>query len=562
MHAPGHRSTVWIAIVTVMLTIGCRGSRPFGRLVEVSKEQDTSLPDIEAPAQRLATSKPRTDAEGEALRSRRADDSPHAKRTGLLTRSKQTRSSDVAVKEGRPTTDRKQVNASDQRSRTASSKKPTREKVASNSPTTKKASAKDAPAKADPSEIMDAFSDYPPEVQREALRRLVAATSRSAERTKQPNAVERELVKNISKLPELPDAKSAKPAIPPRRIASEESTAVASISDAADVKSNSNDSSASGHVTDLVTAELDSAVVQSDSDSDASEKNQVTPASASKTAGDESMIARALVETPSPVEASVQNDVAKKNKEESKSNTDTGASSVPKSDKELFAVLLKRLSAPVPGESEAERSSRLIKLRHLMVLAGDPDAAVGQVEGMSESEQEYLRHQLLGLWTMIDPDGHPVPSRRFSSAVPQIREAAKFAAAATDSLEVRSLAFCTEIESYGQIKTFPGNRFDSGQQVILYCEIENFTAKKTENGFETNLQGSYDIYNADDEKVVSQPLPADAQVSSNYLRDYFIAYQMHLPPQLSVGTYRMQLTMEDVNGKKYGQGTIPFEIAE
>ena len=136
----------------------------------------------------------------------------------------------------------------------------------------------------------------------------------------------------------------------------------------------------------------------------------------------------------------------------------------------------------------------------------------------------------------------------------------KFAAAATDSLEIRSLAFCTEIESYGQIKPFKNNRFEAGQQVILYCEIENFTASDTEEGFETHLQGSYDLFNENDEKVVSQLLPADQQVSANYLRDYFIAYQMHLPEQLRKGKYRLQLTMEDVNGKKYGQSSIQLEI--
>ena len=42
-------------------------------------------------------------------------------------------------------------------------------------------------------ELMVAFKDYPPEVQREALRRLVAATAKSAERTDQPKSVTRQL---------------------------------------------------------------------------------------------------------------------------------------------------------------------------------------------------------------------------------------------------------------------------------------------------------------------------------------------------------------------------------
>jgi hypothetical protein len=229
-------------------------------------------------------------------------------------------------------------------------------------------------------------------------------------------------------------------------------------------------------------------------------------------------------------------------------------------DKALYDALLQRLSQAPPNETESDRSRRLIMARHLMVLAGDPDRAVAKIEDMSEKEQEYLRHQLLGLWTIIDPDGHPVPARRFTTALPQLREATKYLAAATDSLDIRSLAFCTEIESYGQIKRFPGNRFESGQQVILYCEIDNFTVSDVDGGFETHLQGSYDIYNADNEKIVSQLLPADKQISTNYLRDYFIAYQMYLPKQLQKGSYRLQLTMEDVSGKKYGQASIPLEI--
>ncbi len=184
------------------------------------------------------------------------------------------------------------------------------------------------------------------------------------------------------------------------------------------------------------------------------------------------------------------------------------------SDEELYQVLLTRLTTPGVDETEAERSRRLIMARHLMVLAGNHQEAARKLEGLSSQEQKYLRHQLAGLWKMIDPKGHPVAGRRFSSALPELREATKYLAAATDSLEVKSLSFCTEIEAYGQIKTFPGNRFEAGQQVILYCEVDNFNVTEVEDGFETHLQGSYDVYDAENEKVVSQLLPADRQVAN------------------------------------------------
>ena len=294
--------------------------------------------------------------------------------------------------------------------------------------------------------------------------------------------------------------------------------------------------------------DLEDAVVESISDvaNTQPSKNDgaIKPVSATASSEDPLKVATAAMQSP----ASLPTGVA------SVSNVDQI------SDQLLYETLLKRVATSTPGESDADRSRRIITARHLMVLAGNPDRAVEKFEGMTDKEQEYLRHQLLGLWTMVDPDGHPVQSRRFSSALPQLREATKYLAAATDTLEVRSLAFCTEILAYGQIKPFTNNRFQAGQQVILYCEVENFIARKIDAGFQTHLQGSYDILDADNQKVASQLLPADQQTSSNYLRDYFIAYQMHLPQQLPAGNYRLQLTMEDVEGKKYGQTSIPFEI--
>ncbi|WP_145168596.1 hypothetical protein [Rubripirellula lacrimiformis] len=434
----------------------------------------------------------------------------------------------------------------------------------------------------DHSDLMAAFSDYPPEVQREALRRLVAATARTAQETSQPDSLHSALTRKLDSLPVLPAALTERPEEVPVRLASSDQRAgrqtdahqptsmslsdepssagktapVASV--AAIVADDDHDHPAGGHpVTDGEAAKPESGVVQSIADAPAKTQEPVQTVSASSQASEGSQIAQASV--PADTENS---DPASKDAHATAATPTPAASSASQGTDSMYATLVKRLSQAPPGETESQRSSRMIKLRHLMVLSGDLDSAVQKIEGMSESEQEFLRHQLLGLWTMVDPDGHPVPSRRITTALPQLREATKFAAAATDSLEVRSLAFCTEIESYGQIKRFQSNRFSAGQQVILYCEIENFSVNKNSDGFETHLQGSYDVYNAANEKVVSQLLPADKQVSANYLRDYFIAYQMHLPNQLATGAYRLQLTMEDVNGKKYGQTSIQFEIKQ
>ncbi len=60
MHAPDGRAIHWILIIAIAVTLGCRGSNPFNRYVQVTKTSDPDIPEIEAPPQRLATAKPRT----------------------------------------------------------------------------------------------------------------------------------------------------------------------------------------------------------------------------------------------------------------------------------------------------------------------------------------------------------------------------------------------------------------------------------------------------------------------------------------------------------------------
>tara|TARA_R110002049_G_scaffold2750_7_gene22073 strand:- start:9199 stop:11088 length:1890 start_codon:yes stop_codon:yes gene_type:complete len=628
----------------------------------VRKDPTATIPEYEAPRQRLATAKPR--AGSNVTPDGAVDNAPLAQQQSLAGANASGQDSQASVdttgnpasSAGTPfrthspaTPAESAVTArlgdrSNTPPRTRTSDRPIRSIASSSSSAANEQAAAAAnataarkrfqlPQDATQADLLRAFRDSPPAVKEQAMRQLVAAMSRSADTTDQPGALNRALTDSLDQLPELPAETRVPATTPPNRLAANSAAQNNTSQDAAnghlaqqttqrDPESatqmptkevaatqvaatqvaatqepakqvaakqvpaqqpavaaesappqtslaESKPAQSSNHVPVAdesgaaqeppVPANLEPAIVQAIPSSTAPAKDkvesQIRPASAARDATSDSMIAQAAI-TPAANEPAAI---------EPAQPTPTPTSPAPLdpaklSDQELYDALLTRLSQGPASETEAERSRRLIMARHLMVLAGDPDRAVAEIDDMSDKEQEYLRHQLLGLWTIIDPEGHPVPARRFTTALPQLREATKYLAAATDSLEVRSLAFCTEIEAYGQIKTFPGNRFDPGQQVILYCEIENFTVSTVEKGFETHLQGSYDIFDSENRKIVSQLLPADKQVSSNYLRDYFIAYQMHLPKQLPKGSYRLQLTMEDVTGKKYGQASIPLEI--
>jgi len=214
-----------------------------------------------------------------------------------------------------------------------------------------------------------------------------------------------------------------------------------------------------------------------------------------------------------------------------------------------------------PNSDQRLRLSQEITLRMLYVSQRRLEDAVRPLpkEVANESEQEFLRHEMMALYEASNPDAMPVRSRHWSLVMNSQREATNHLAAVSN-LEVKTIAFCTEVERYGVITKFPKNQFQADQEVLLYCEIENVAANPVRNGFETQLSGSYEIIDSQGRKVADQFLPMEPEICQNHRRDYFIVYKIYMPQQIVSGNYQLRLTVEDMNARKYGQGQTEFQI--
>jgi hypothetical protein len=512
----------WIAATIVAFSVGCKGGNPIHRMVKVTQEPSTNDPEFPSPQTRLASASVSRDTAssqlGTASRTE-SDESPH---DPVAARSTPNR-----------TTMARKTPASSPNQRPAS--ETVVQDLAMKSEATSEADDL-ANLPADYAELLDAFRDSPPEVQQQALRQLIAVSSRGAKRTSSPDGIASALRSSVNELPSLPDEFPESEKSPVRLGVPQEKM--------------SRKVDASTEVTNAaaqLAAEDEASGISLAGGSDGKDLEKswaVKPASATTERSPQPLV------MPGDAKAI----------ESAASNASMTASLETASTDELYAELLERMAKATAGESDADRYRRQIIGRHLMLFSGNPDGAVDAIDGMSPKEQEFLRHHLLGTWSMVDTAGHPVATRRWSTALPELRLATQHLSLIAESLEVRSLAFCREIQSYGQTTPFESNRFEPGQKVILYCEIDNFTALSTQDGFETHLQGSYEVFDSKGQKVAGQVLPADKQVCANHLRDYFIAYQMGLPNGLEPGSYRLELTMECLQGQKYGQASIPFEI--
>lgn len=228
---------------------------------------------------------------------------------------------------------------------------------------------------------------------------------------------------------------------------------------------------------------------------------------------------------------------------------------------DFIRALVKKHESNVPDETEAERFRRLMLLAYLRLMSGDDLAKVEGFETLNTSQQAFIREHLMVCRKLLDPAGSLAIENRLASTIADVHAMARNAADLSPDLVINGTSLCREVIGYGQVTRHEGSEFSPGQKVILYSEIENFIHHAVEGSYQTEVRGSYEIVDAMGKIVFVQELPADRQQCDRPMRDYFVAYEMQLP-QVEPGDYRLQLKMECVLGRKFGNASIPLTINE
>lgn len=209
--------------------------------------------------------------------------------------------------------------------------------------------------------------------------------------------------------------------------------------------------------------------------------------------------------------------------------------------------------------SEQLNGRAVSRMVHLAL--GELEPALKPIEGLQPAEQDFFRHQFQALHDAIDPRGNPVLARRWTLVMDSQRRATSHLGAVSN-LEIKNAAFCSNVDGFGSVTKFPSASFRTKQEVLLYCELENFVSLPVKDGFQTILQGSYEIVDANGHRVFEALLSEDSDICRHQRRDYFIAYRIYMPDNLQAGRYQLRLTIEDMKGRKFGQSALDFQIAQ
>jgi hypothetical protein len=207
---------------------------------------------------------------------------------------------------------------------------------------------------------------------------------------------------------------------------------------------------------------------------------------------------------------------------------------------------------------EVARLETLLRLHYAML--GRRDDAAKPVKELKEQEREFWRLQGMAISDLLGADRLPNESRRYAVALRSLEEAESHLAAA-GSLTLRNMALCRKVQDFGVVDRFKATDFSRNQEVILYVEVRNFAAhQRDDHSYETELQGSFRVLDRTGVARAERTLPLDKQTCANLRRDYYIAYRLYIPSELSPGSYTLELTIEDRKGHKSNNALLDFNV--
>ncbi len=235
------------------------------------------------------------------------------------------------------------------------------------------------------------------------------------------------------------------------------------------------------------------------------------------------------------------------------------ASAVAKSDwEQALAGAVARFESAVE-ETAAEDVSLALRLRLLYVAAGRREDALRPVAGLAPAEQEFWNNELYALAELIGPRSDA--AQRAAVALPHHRYAA-LALAELAPLRVQNLAFCREVTSFGMYTRYSQDRFQPGEEVLLYAELENFHSRSTARGWHTSFRARYQILDSSGRRVAHGDLPRTEEYCAHPRRDYFVCYFVTIPAKIYDGQYTLELLIEDALQNELASATIEFAVDE
>jgi chemotaxis protein histidine kinase CheA len=234
----------------------------------------------------------------------------------------------------------------------------------------------------------------------------------------------------------------------------------------------------------------------------------------------------------------------------------------------LAAAELRAEQATAGMASDADPAARRhyvesqVHLRLLYLMAGEQARAMQAIPGLEPADQEFWQQVLWGVANYFDDAALPNRSDRVTQTVEQLRSAVTRLQGEAN-LQLRNVAFCHKITSFGNFEKFERDEYHAGQRVLLYAELTNFKSvpQPSDGLYKTQLKSTIEIYRAGEGQAVKKiEFDPTTDLCRSYRQDYFHSYDLKLPSDLALGPHVLKLTVEDVQSGKLATYSVNFTV--
>ncbi len=256
---------------------------------------------------------------------------------------------------------------------------------------------------------------------------------------------------------------------------------------------------------------------------------------------------------------------------------------------EVAIALPEELTAPPPAEPEPTREQRIerlaselaARLREQAESGEQPLQALAAIAALeliqpgiyeSPAAAELLtsgERDTLNLWRdMLRYAGRSLAENDSSGTLLRSIRVANEQARELATLELAKVALCARVDGFGQYVELDHSKMLAGKphRVGLYVEVDGFGARpgSDQNGvpaFGVELTRELSLYHDADGLLAWRRPGVDITDSSlNRRRDFFFSEVIDLPQTLTVGSYRLKVTVTDRVTGAVAESIIPIDI--
>jgi len=125
---------------------------------------------------------------------------------------------------------------------------------------------------------------------------------------------------------------------------------------------------------------------------------------------------------------------------------------------------------------------------------------------------------------------------------------------------IQNACFASRVQGWGVVDRFQTATFSSGQELIVYFELDQLASRETADGHATRIDTVLRLVGEDGRRAHEWTFEPLEETCRGQRRDYFARYLVAVPTSLPTGSYRLEVVVSDTVAGRTAHTSLPLEV--